>query len=141
MYKGRERRGPASGRARVLLRDADGRTSARAARWAEAVGRMARVSEVEPLTGEMPRGAAQLVVDEATLVLPLAGIIDLDQERQRLEKERGRLDGEIVKVERKLGNADFVARAKPEVVEENRERLAQFQSERARVEAALGYLA
>ncbi|MFT8778155.1 MAG: hypothetical protein ABF893_16095, partial [Gluconacetobacter liquefaciens] len=63
------------------------------------------------------------------------------RQRKRLEKERGRLDGEIVKVERKLGNADFVARAKPEVVEENRERLAQFQSERARVEAALGYLA
>ncbi|MFT8421317.1 MAG: class I tRNA ligase family protein, partial [Gluconacetobacter sp.] len=132
---------PPSRLAPVLLRDADDRTIARAARWAEAIGRMARVSEVEPLTGEMPRGAAQLVVDEATLVLPLAGIIDLDQERQRLEKERGRLDGEIVKVERKLGNADFVARAKPEVVEENRERLAQFQSERARVEAALGYLA
>ena len=128
---------PPSRLAPVLLRDASAQTVARAEKWSEAIGRMARVSEVLPLEGDMPQGAAQLVVDEATLILPLAGIIDLSQERQRLEKECGKVDGEITKVERKLGNADFVARAKPEVVEENRERLAAFRAERVRLDAAL----
>ncbi|RFD19277.1 valine--tRNA ligase [Komagataeibacter melaceti] len=132
---------PPSRLAPVLLRDASPVTVARAAKWAEAISRMARVSEVLPLEGEMPQGAAQLVVDEATLVIPLAGIIDLVQERQRLEKECAKVDGEIVKVERKLGNADFVSRAKPEVVAENRERLESFQAERQRLQAALARIA
>ncbi|MFT8763744.1 MAG: hypothetical protein ABF809_07095, partial [Gluconobacter potus] len=58
-----------------------------------------------------------------------------------LAKEITRIEGEILKVTRKLDNADFVARAKPEVVEENRERLATFQSDLERLKAALGRLA
>lgn len=132
---------PPSRLAPVLLRDASPATVARAAKWSEAIGRMARVSEVLPLEGDMPQGAAQLVVDEATLVIPLAGIIDIAQERQRLEKECTKVEGEITKVERKLGNADFVARAKPEVVVENRERLDAFMAERVRLRAALDRIA
>ncbi|WP_419728826.1 valine--tRNA ligase [Lichenicola sp.] len=121
----------------LLLRDASETTLTRAATWSEAIGRMARVSGVSALDGEMPHGAAQAVVDEATLILPLAGIIDLAAERARLQKDRARAVDEAVKVERKLANADFVARAKPEVVEENRERLSAFQQETARLDAAL----
>ncbi|WP_323990981.1 valine--tRNA ligase [Nguyenibacter sp. L1] len=132
---------PPSRLAPVLLRDARPETVARATRWAEAIGRMARVSDVAVLDGDMPQGAAQLVVDEATLVMPLAGVIDLTQERQRLEKERSKMEDEIAKVERKLSNADFIARAKPEIVEENRDRLAQWQGERDRLAAALARLA
>ena len=121
----------------VLLRDASPATLSRAAAWSEAIGRMARVSDVSALAGDMPQGAAQAVVDEATLILPLAGIIDLDAERARLGRERARAVDEASKVERKLGNADFVARARPEVVDENRERLSAFQQETARLDAAL----
>ncbi|MGI4960049.1 MAG: class I tRNA ligase family protein, partial [Janthinobacterium lividum] len=121
----------------LLLRDASETTLARAATWSEAIGRMARVSSVSALVGEMPHGAAQAVVDETTLILPLAGIIDLDAERARLQKDRARAIDEAGKVERKLANADFVARAKPEVVEENRERLNAFQQETERLDAAL----
>ena len=121
----------------VLLRDASEQTIARARDWSEAIGRMARVSDVSVLDGDLPHGAAQAVVDEATLVLPLAGIIDLDAERARLARDRARAIDEAGKVERKLGNADFVARAKPEIVEENRERLSAFQLEIARLDAAL----
>lgn len=74
-------------------------------------------------------------------MLPLAGIIDIDAERARLAKERGKAEAEARKIAAKLDNADFVARAKPEVVEENRERLAAAQAEIARLEAALGRIA
>ncbi|TAN63982.1 MAG: valine--tRNA ligase, partial [Magnetospirillum sp.] len=82
-------------------------------------------------------GAAQMVVDEATLVMPLAGVIDLDKERARLDKEIARLDGEIAKVDKKLGNADFVAKARPEVVEEQHERRAEWSASIAKLKEAL----
>jgi valyl-tRNA synthetase len=124
----------------VLLQGAAPETVARAAAWGEAVARMGRASSVAPLDGAMPDGSAQVVVDEATVVLPLAGIIDLAAERARLEKDRAKAEAEAEKVRRKLENADFVARAKPEVVEENRERLAASEAEVARLIQAVGRL-
>ncbi len=124
----------------VLLRDASPHTLARAEAWREAIGRMARVSEIGVLRGEMPRSAAQIVLGEATLVLPLEGLIDIEIERARLEKEERRLRDEVAKVERKLDHADFVARADPEVVEEHRARRAGFRDAQERLQAALARL-
>ena len=121
----------------ILLRDARPETLARAQTWSEAIRRMGRANEVGPLRGELPPGSAQAVVDEATVVLPLAGIIDLAAERARLEKDRAKALGEAEKVARKLGNAEFVQRAKPEIVEENRERLTAYEQEAARLAAAI----
>lgn len=124
----------------VLLKDASATTQDRATRWRETIGRMARVSEIGVLDGDVPKGSAQAVLDEATLVLPLADIIDLDAERARLSKELDKAESEIEKTERKLGNADFIARGKPEVVEETRERLVTQQGDRDRLKAALARL-
>ena len=121
----------------IMLRDANSVTLANSVTWSESIKRMARASEVVPLDGPMPPGSAQVVVDEATVVLPLAGIIDLGAERARLDKDRTKALAEADKVLRKLDNADFVSRAKPEVVEENRDRLAAHQAEAARLAAAL----
>jgi valyl-tRNA synthetase len=121
----------------ILLRDAAPETLARGARWIEAIGRLARASELKPLNGELPRGSAQLVLDEATVVLPLAGAIDVSIERTRLTRDRDKLAGEAGKLAQKLANPDFVHRAPAEVVEENRERFAAMQADIARLEAAL----
>jgi valyl-tRNA synthetase len=66
------------------------------------------------------------VVGELKLLIPLAGLIDLGAERQRLAKEIARLEGEIRKCEGKLGNANFVANAPPAVVEQEQQRIAEF---------------
>ncbi len=89
----------------------------------------------------MPKGVAQVVVGEATVMLPLAEVIDLAAERARLAKARGVAEGDAKKIRAKLGNADFVARAPEEVVEENRERLAAAEAEMARLDAALARIA
>ena len=132
---------PPSKLTEIHLLQASEATIARAAAWSEPIGRMARVSGIRRAdSGTLAQTAGtsvQVVVDEATLILPLAGIIDLDVERARLRKEHGRAEDEARKVAAKLGNADFVARAKPEVVEENRERLSAFQQDMARLDAAL----
>ena len=121
----------------VQLRDAAPESIARAERWIDAIRRLARASDVAALTGDVPKNAAQGVLDEATVVLPLEGLIDLAAERKRLAGARDKALGEAKKVAAKLANADFVARAPEEIVEENRERLAAFQADAARLEAAL----
>jgi len=125
----------------ILLKDAAPESLARAEAWFEAIGRMARASEVRALDGEVPKGVAQAVVGEATVVLPLADVIDLAAERARLAKERGKAESEAKKINAKLANADFIARAPEEIVEENRERLAAAEAEMARLDAALARIA
>ncbi len=84
---------------------------------------LARLSGVE--TGvdlAKPAAAAAAVVGDSTAFVPLGGIIDLAEERKRLTKEADKVEGLLAASDRKLGNPDFVARAKPEVVERERER-------------------
>ncbi|MCH9050469.1 MAG: hypothetical protein IIA72_05230, partial [Proteobacteria bacterium] len=74
-------------------------------------------------------------------ILPLAGVVDVDKEKARLQGELRKLDGEIDRLENKLANEDFLAKAPAEVVEEQRERRAETQAARARLAEALDRLA
>ena len=125
----------------LLLAGASGESLARAKRWEDAIRRLGRATEIRALEGEAPKGAVQAVVGEATIMLPLADVIDLAAERARLAKERARIAGEAQKIEAKLGNETFVSRAPEEVVEENRERLAAAKVEMARLDAAMARIA
>jgi valyl-tRNA synthetase len=82
-------------------------------------------------------GAVPYLAEGAAFALPVAEFIDLAAERARLGKEVAALAGDIERTARKLGNPDFVARAPEEVVEENRERLAEAEAARDRLAAAL----
>jgi valyl-tRNA synthetase len=124
----------------LRLRDAAPATLQRAERWLDAIRRLARIADLAPLAGDMPKGSAQAVLDEATLVLPLADFIDVTAEQARLTRERDKAAAEGRKIAQKLANADFVRRAPEEVVEENRERLAAAEAEVARLEAALRWI-
>ena len=103
------------------------------------IGQLLRVVEVR-FVDAAPEGAIPYVVDGATLALPVAEFIDLAAERARLSKEVANLAADIEKTARKLGNPDFVARAPEEVVEENRERLADAEAAKAKLEGALARL-
>ena len=100
---------------------------------------MLRVAEVK-IVEAPPPGAIPYVVEGATLALPVAEYIDVAAERARLGKEVGNLAADIARTAGKLANADFVARAPEEVVEENRERLAEAEAAKAKLEAALARL-
>ncbi|MBP5855953.1 valine--tRNA ligase [Marivibrio halodurans] len=100
------------------------------------IGRLARIDGFEFPT-EPAKGSAQLILDEATLAIPLAEVIDLGAERKRLEKEIAKTEGEIAKIEKKLANQSFLAKAPDAVVAENRDRLAEEQAQRAKLAEAL----
>ncbi|CAO3445696.1 valine--tRNA ligase [Azospirillum largimobile] len=103
--------------------------------------RMARLSNVEPLQGDVPKSSVQAVLDETTLVLPLEGIVDLDKEKARLSKEIDKLAGEIKKIDAKLSNEQFVAKAPEEVIEEQRDRREAADQTRDKLQKALEMLA
>jgi valyl-tRNA synthetase len=100
------------------------------------VRRLARLKDIE-VGGAIPKGAVQLVLDEATVALPIAEVIDIAQEKQRLQKELAKADGEIKKLRQKLSNQQFLSKAPEAVVEEQRERLAEEETTRARLDDAL----
>ncbi len=128
---------PPGARLPLHVRDANAATLARLERQAPALARLARVTHAE---GEATGGAAQVVVDEATFVLPLEGVIDLESERTRLTKAIAAAEKERDALAGRLGNASFVERAKPEAVEKAKADHADKAAEAARLQAALGRL-
>jgi valyl-tRNA synthetase len=108
----------------------------RAQRWSEFIMRMARISEVTR-TPVYPPGAVQLVVRGEVVALPLAGVVDLVAERARLAKEMAKADADIARVDAKLGNPNFVARAPEEVVEEEKEKREEALARKAKIAEAL----
>ena len=123
----------------LVLVGASPETQARTKNWDETLKRLARLSEIS-FAPEAPEKSVQMIVRKTLAALPLHGIMDLEAEKSRLAKEIAKLTGDAGKIEAKLNNADFVARAPEEVVEENRERLAEARSRAEKLEAALGRL-
>jgi len=127
---------PPAAIAPLIAVGADETTRARIARHEPAIRRLARVGEVG-FAGEPPRGSAQIVLGEATFCLPLGDLIDLKAEIARLEKEVAKTQGEIERLDKKLGNEKFVANAPEEIVAGEREKLAEFTEAKMRLLAAL----
>jgi valyl-tRNA synthetase len=131
---------PAASKLTLLMKDAGPETKRRLASQGEIIQRLARLERIDPDCAEVPEGAVQVVIDEATAVLPLAGVIDLDEEKARLGREQDKLTAEIAKLDKKLANEQFLAKAPEEVVEEQRTRRAEFAEKRERLGAALEQL-
>ncbi len=125
----------------ATLRDASAETKRRLDSHGALIRRLARLASIEVSDAVPAKGSAQAVIDEATLVLPLAGIIDLDKERARLTKEIEKNASEVEKIDRKLGNAQFLEKAPDDVVEEQRERRAEAQAVIERLREALARVA
>ncbi|MDQ0393025.1 valine--tRNA ligase [Labrys monachus] len=112
---------------------------ARVAGHGDTLKRLARISEIS-FAPAAPKGSIQVIARGATAALALEGIVDIAAEKARLVKEIGKVDGDIAKINAKLGNPDFIARAKEEVIEEQRERLEDAAARRAKMQDALAGL-
>ncbi|HLN84985.1 MAG TPA: class I tRNA ligase family protein, partial [Candidatus Limnocylindrales bacterium] len=103
---------------------------------------LARVGNTEHLaSGERPKGAATAVVGATEIYLPLDGLVNFDEERARLTKEVGKLEDELARVQKKLDNDDFLAKAKDEVIHKEREKANQFGEKIRTLRASLAKLA
>ena len=120
----------------LVLAGVSTETKARAPRWSDVIKRMARLSDIS-FADRAPEGAVQLVVRGEVAALPLKGVIDLSAEKLRLEKEIARANDDIKRADAKLSNEKFVANAKEEVVEEEREKREAALARREKILEAL----
>jgi valyl-tRNA synthetase len=120
----------------LVLAGASAQTAARAGNWSEFVQRLARVSAISHADAP-PQGSVQLVIRGEVAALPLKGVIDLAAEAARLAKEMAKADADIARVDAKLNNANFVARAPEEVVEEEKEKREEAQARKAKIAEAM----
>ena len=119
---------------------ANAETKARLVRHRDLLLTLARLDSAREADAP-PAGAVPFVLGEATGALAIAEFIDLAAEKARLTKEIAGHAVDIDKAAKKLGNPDFLARAKEEAITENRERLAEAEAAKAKLEAALSRLA
>ena len=127
---------PAGAKIPLVLAGSDNAIKQRANRHKDTISRLARLNAMT-FVDAAPKGAALIVFGDTTAALPLAGVIDMNAERARLEREIEKAAGEIKKIDAKLSNEQFVAKAPEEVVEEQRERRADFEALTVRLTAAL----
>jgi valyl-tRNA synthetase len=127
---------PAGAKIPLVLAGSNDVIKQRANRHKETASRLARLSSIA-FADSAPKGAALIVFGDTTAALPLGGVIDMAAEQARLQREIEKAGGEIKKIDAKLSNAQFVAKAPEEVVEEQRERKAEFEALTVRLRAAL----
>ena len=131
---------PAGAKVKLLALGPSEQTEGRLAANGDVIATMARLDALTIVSGELPKDAVQLVVDEATFGLPLGEVIDITAERARLGKEIAKLDGEITKINKKLGNAQFLAKAPVTVVAEQHSRRDDARQTIEKLQAALSRL-
>ena len=127
---------PAGARIALIVNEASEASKARIDDHAALIKSLARVQDIA-FDQPVPEGSVQDVLEESSLVLPLADVIDIAQEQARLKKEMDKVKGEIGKLDKKLANGQFLAKAPEEVVAEQRERLADSQQTMDKLQTAL----
>jgi valyl-tRNA synthetase len=108
----------------------------RTANWEAEIMRLARLSSLV-FEDSVPPQSAQIPLDEATVALPLEGMIDFTAERARLNKELEKIAKDMGGIDGRLNNPSFVAKAPPEVLVESRELKAQLEEKKVKVLEAL----
>ena len=118
----------------LLVRGGGAAECARMGRFDAALRFLARIDTIDVLDDEPPAAAAARV-GELDLFVPLQGLVDLDAERSRIDKELKKVEAELAKSQGKLASATFVANAPAAVVEQERTRLTEWSSQRDALKA------
>jgi len=126
---------PAGSKLPLTLVNAGAEIENRAMSHEDVLKRLARLEDIS-MTDATPEGAVTAVIGETMSALSVADIVDIDEARNRLDKELAQLDKDIKSTEGKLSNEKFVSRAPPEIVEENRERIRDWSARREKLKAA-----
>ena len=122
----------------VLMQGSTDLDRERSTRYANLLERVGRVESVTVLADEEePPAAATALLGDMRLLVPMKGIIDIDAERARLEKQKDKVTADLQKAQGKLGNKNFVNNAPAEVVTKERARAAEFEKTIAQLDEQL----
>ncbi|MBJ6932686.1 valine--tRNA ligase [Vibrio cholerae] len=119
----------------VMLKAANEQDAARIEANKQVLVSLAKLESIRVLAdGEATPACATALVGKSELMIPMAGLIDKDAELDRLAKEIAKTQGEIARIEGKLGNEGFVAKAPEAVITKEREKLAGYQEALVKLE-------
>jgi valyl-tRNA synthetase len=127
---------PVAAKITLALPAANAAVKERARKHEETISRLARLESIT-FPKAAPKGAAMIVIGDTSAALPLAGIIDTNAEMKRLTREIEKAQSDLDKMDAKLSNPQFMAKAKEEAVEEARERKAEVEEALRRLRAAV----
>lgn len=130
---------PAKAQIDLMVKDACDMTKEGFTAFGDVIKTMARLSSISYVDAA-PKGAIQTIIDKTTLILPIAELIDLDQERGRLKKEISKLEDNIKKISQQLDNKNFVANAPEEVIEEKKGIVEEDNHKKEKLQQALKQL-
>jgi valyl-tRNA synthetase len=126
----------------VLLQNSSEQDQKRASEHANLIQRVGRVESVTVLTdGEEPPASATALLGDMRMLVPMKGVIDVDAERARLEKQKQKAEADRAKTQAKLGNDKFVNNAPADVVTQERQRAVDFKKTIAQLDEQLEKLA
>src|ERR1035437_4079580 len=127
---------PAAAKIKMLLKGASAVNRQRLKTYNDIICRLARLETADVSEDATQKGAIQIVLDEANIILPIADVVDIDQERSRLKKEIDKVSQNIEKINRMLSNPGFLAKAPEEVVEEQKETMRDAENVKQKLKAA-----
>ncbi len=131
---------PAGAKLEMLVQGTSSDTEKSLMAQGDVIKRLARLESITIHEGPAPKGAVQVVVDEATYFLPLAGVIDIAAEKARLQKNLDKLAKEIGGISGRLNNEAFMAKAPENVVMDNRKNLEQAEQKSAKIKEGISRL-
>lgn len=132
---------PAGAKLKAYLKGADNASLQNMAEFMPIICSLARLESIGVLDGDISADMVQTVFREAVVLLPLKGVVDFSQEKERLNKELAQLNANLAGYAKKLSNQNFVDRAPATVVAEEKRRQAEALENKAKVEAALKRIA
>ena len=127
---------PAKAEIPLMLKEANDLARTSVVSYAAQIKRLARLCSIELLDGNVPKGAIQDVLDEATIILPVANVIDISAEEKRLEREISKMQAEVERFEKKLSNKKFINNAPEAVVQTERAKLNEAEASYSRLSQA-----
>ena len=130
---------PASAKIALLYNTTSDTTIARLETHYDSISQLARLSKVERISGS-GKGMVQIVLDESLLFLAVGDVINVSDEKERLQKEIAKWTVELKKINNKLSNENFIARAPSHVVEEQKERSREIEVSRQKLLEAVARL-
>ncbi|MDH3336556.1 MAG: valine--tRNA ligase [Gammaproteobacteria bacterium] len=126
----------------VILQNSSVMDRERAERYASLLQGVGRVASIKALDdGKEPPTSATALLGDMRLLVPMKGVIDVDAERARLEKQQNKLNADLARTRGKLDNKNFVNNAPADVVTQERQRAAEFEKTIAQLGEQLEKLA
>jgi valyl-tRNA synthetase len=129
-----------SERVNIMLLPANDDVAARIDRNQQSINNLGSLSSLQIITGDKPQKAMAQVISDVEVLLPVEGLIDIEKETQRINKELGKVAKDLDQTERKLSNSKFLDNAPEDIINKEKHKLEEFSTQKKKLEEVLSKL-